>query len=82
MSYKTIGQINEEMSRQEFNRSMFDDKLDGIEHKIEIVNKKPEQFQFNMLYILADGSRIWVWIETEPFEKVEKQEVIESEEQN
>ena len=70
------------MSRQEFNRSMFDDKLDGIEHKIEIVNKKPEQFQFNMLYILADGSRIWVWIETEPFETVEKQEIAESEGEN
>lgn len=64
-SFKTVGQINEEMSRQEFKRSMYDDKINGIDHKVEIVNKKPEQFQFNMLYILADGSRMWVWIESD-----------------
>ena len=59
---KVVRTTSDQMSGREFKRSMYDDRLNGIEHKIELVNKKPEEFQLNTLYILLDGTRMWVWV--------------------
>ena len=69
---KVAGQINDQMRGKDFTRSMYEDKLKDIEHKIEIVNTKPEQFQFNVIYILADGTRMWVWLKKPPLEVVDE----------
>lgn len=44
---------------KEFMNSINEDKENGIDHKIEIVNEKPERFQMGVIYVRADGKMIW-----------------------
>lgn len=60
---KVVDSRTDKARGKEFTRSMYDDRMNGIEHTIRIVNSKPEQFQINVIYILADGTRMWVWVE-------------------
>ena len=60
---KVVDSRTDKTRGKEFTRSMYDDRINGIEHTIRIVNSKPEQFQINVIYILADGTHMWVWVE-------------------
>ena len=62
-SYKVKESKNEKWRGKEFYDSMYADYDKGIEHKIVVVNQKPEQFQLNAIYILADGTRMWIWVD-------------------
>lgn len=62
-SYKVKESKNEKWRGKEFYDSMYADYNKGIEHKITIVNQKPEQFQLNAIYILTDGTRMWIWVD-------------------
>lgn len=50
------------MSGKDFERSIEDDKANGIEHKIEIVSAAPERFQVNVIYVLRDGKKAWTYV--------------------
>ena len=60
---KVIDTINEKMSRADFIYDINEDAKAGIEHDIEIVTEKPTDFQINKIYILADGTRMWVYVQ-------------------
>lgn len=51
------------MSGKEFRVSLEQDRLAGVKHKVEIVYEKPEKFQLNGIYILADGRKAWTFTE-------------------
>lgn len=51
------------MSGKEFRSSIEDDITNGIKHTVKIVNEKPEKFQINGIYILANGKRAWIYTE-------------------
>ena len=46
---------------KEFIEDMQADRENGIEHKIEIVNKEPEKFQLGVIYILRTKDRAWAY---------------------
>lgn len=62
-SLKVINSQSFTMSGKEFKTSLEQDRLDGIKHKVEIVYEKPEKFQINGIYILADGKKAWTFAE-------------------
>ena len=62
---KVIDTINEKMSRVDFIYDINDDERNGIEHEFEIVQEKPVNFVLNKIYVLADGSRMWIYLEKE-----------------
>ena len=37
------------------------DRENGIDHKIEIVNKEPEKFQLGVIYILRTKDKAWAY---------------------
>lgn len=59
---KVIDTINEKMSRKNFIYDINEDERNGIEHEFEVVQEKPINFQINKIYILADGSRMWIYL--------------------
>ena len=61
--YKVKESKNEKWKGKEFTESMMADRIKGIDHTIQIVMNKPEHFQLNVIYILADGTRMWIWVE-------------------
>lgn len=61
--FKVKESKNEKWKGKEFTDSMYADRVKGIEHPIQVVNSKPDTFQLNVIYILADGTRMWVWVE-------------------
>lgn len=70
-TFKVIDTINEKMGRKDFIASINEDKTKGIEHEFEVVYEKPKEFQINKIYCLADGSRIWIYLQ--------KNEIVEEE---
>lgn len=62
-SLKVTGNQIFKMSGKEFRTSLEQDRLDGVKHKVEIVYEKPEKFQINGIYILADGRKAWTFAE-------------------
>lgn len=62
---KVIDTISEKMSRTNFIYDINEDERNGVEHEFEVVQEKPVNFVLNKIYILADGSRIWVYLEKE-----------------
>lgn len=62
---KVIDTISEKMSRTNFIYDINEDERNGIEHEFEIVQEKPTNFVLNKIYVLADGSRMWVYLEKE-----------------
>ena len=40
------------IKRKDFEKSLQEDKDNGINHIVEYVNKKPEKFQMGVIYIL------------------------------
>ena len=47
---------------REFEKSLYFDRAEGVEHIIKIVSEAPVEFQVNTIYILADGKRAWVYV--------------------
>lgn len=67
---------NEKWRGKEFTDAMYADRVKDINHTIKIVNGKPNNFQLNVLYILADGTRMWIWVKEEDMIDSEKAQVI------
>lgn len=47
----------------DFSVSMAMDQAKGIHRKIQYVNKEPENFAMDTIYILLDGTKVWVYTE-------------------
>ena len=47
-----VDEVMVKIKRKEFEKSLQEDKDNGINHIIEYVNKKPEKFQMGVIYIL------------------------------
>lgn len=60
--FKIIDSKNENMRASDFQKSLQEDRDKGINHTLKTVNAKPTNFQFNIIYVRADGERAWVWI--------------------
>lgn len=61
--YKVISSNWKKCSGKDFKDSLFEERQNGIIHEIQIVNKKPEQFVINQIYMLATRDRVWIWTE-------------------
>lgn len=60
--FKVIDGKNEKVKASDFHRSLQEDRDKGINHEIKVVNSKPTNFQFNVIYVRADGERVWIWL--------------------
>lgn len=60
--FKIIDAKNENMRASDFQKSLQEDRDKGINHITKVVNSKPTNFQFNVIYVRTDGERAWVWI--------------------
>ena len=60
--FKVIDSKNENVRASDFQKSLQEDRDNGVEHEIKMVNAKPTNFQFNVIYVRADGERVWVWL--------------------
>lgn len=60
--FKVIDSKNEKIRASDFQKSLQEDRDNGIEHEMKMVNAKPTNFQFNVIYVRADGERVWVWL--------------------
>lgn len=60
--FKVIDSKNENVRASDFQKSLQEDRDNGVEHELKIVNAKPVNFQFNVIYVRADGERVWAWI--------------------
>lgn len=49
------------MSGKEFEKSLKEDEENGTSHKIEVVSSEPQRFQVDVIYILRDGKKAWVY---------------------
>lgn len=47
-----VDEVMVKIKRKDFEKSLQEDKDNGINHIIEYVNKKPEKFQMGVIYIL------------------------------
>lgn len=61
-AFKVVDSKNENMRASDFQKSLQEDRDKGINHLVKMVNAKPTNFQFNVIYVRADGERAWVWI--------------------
>lgn len=50
-------------SGKEIRESWAEDYKNGIKHQFKVVNEEPKQFQFNVLYVLANGKVLWSFVE-------------------
>lgn len=60
--FKVVDSKNENIRASDFQKSLQEDRDKGIKHEVKIVNAKPTNFQFNVIYVRADGERVWVWL--------------------
>lgn len=60
--FKVIDSKNENVRASDFQKSLQEDRDNGIDHELKVVNAKPVNFQFNVIYVRADGERVWAWI--------------------
>ena len=51
------------MSGKEFRNYLEIDRRAKVNLTVQVVNKKPEQFQLDGIYILANGKRAWLYTE-------------------
>lgn len=50
-------------NRREFIESIAEDLTNGIDRTIEVVNREPEKFKINQIYMLATKDVVWVYME-------------------
>ena len=46
---------------KDFEKSLYEGRATGTEYTIHVVNKVPENIQFDAIYIRADGKFVWVF---------------------
>ena len=51
--------------KKNFLSSLWEDREKGIEHTIEYVQRAPEKFVLNTIYIRLDGRQVYVYVEEE-----------------
>ena len=59
---KVKDQKDEWVKGKDFTRDMYEERMNDRNPTIQIVNAKPENFHLNVIYIRADGERMWVWV--------------------
>lgn len=62
-NYRVISSNWKKCRGRDFKNSLLEERQNGINHEIQIVNKKPEQFVVNQIYMLATRDKIWIWVE-------------------
>ncbi len=61
----------------DFQRSLIQCEAAGIPRKVELVEKKPTDFQVNVLYVRLDGKYVWTFIREEDLSPSIKSENVE-----
>lgn len=61
-SLEQISEVTEKTSAAGFYRDYWEARSMGEKLNIEVVDKKPETFQFNQLYARRDRKRAWVFL--------------------
>lgn len=54
--------VDTKSERTNTRKFMKDLEETGVDYKFQVVNHKPEQFQFNVFYIRLDGRMMWVYL--------------------
>lgn len=62
-NYKVISSNWKKCNGKEFRNSLEEERMNGINHSIQIVSEKPEKFIINQIYMLPTRDRVWVWVE-------------------
>ena len=62
-SYKVVSSKWKKCNGREFRNSLKEERMNGINHSIQIVSEKPEKFIVNQIYMLPTRDRVWVWVE-------------------
>ena len=63
--YKVVNSEWQNGNGKEFRLSIQEDRKNGINRTIEVVNEKPENFVINQIYMLSTRDRVWIWTEEE-----------------
>ena len=61
--YEVISTNWRKCSGKQFRDSFFEERANGANHSIQIVNEKPDKFIVNQLYMLPTRDRVWVFVE-------------------
>ena len=61
-SLKLINSKWVKVKAKEFEESLREEEAKGISHKIEKCSSAPVKFQFNTIYLRADGKVAWVFL--------------------
>ena len=61
--YQVVESKWKKCNGKDFRESFLESRDGGENITIEIVNKRPEKFVINQLYMLATRDRMWVWVE-------------------
>lgn len=61
--YQVLGSHWEKGNGKQFRNSIYEDRANGINRTIQIVNEKPEKFIINQIYMLPTRDRVWIWVE-------------------
>lgn len=62
-SYKVVGSQWLKSSGKEFMESIKEDRANGIDRTIEIVNEEPKAFKVNQIYMLRNREVVWVYMD-------------------
>ena len=60
--YKVVDEKWVKMRGKQFIDDIREDRSNGINHSIQVVNKAPDKFKINEIYVLSDGKRAWTYI--------------------
>ena len=60
--YKVVDDKRVKMRGKQFVNDLMEDRENGINHSIKVVNKAPDKFKINEIYVLSNGKRAWTYI--------------------
>ena len=60
--YKVVDEKWVKMRGKQFIDDIREDRSNGINHSIQVVNKAPDKFKINEIYVLSNGKRAWTYI--------------------
>lgn len=60
--YKVVDEKWVKMRGKQFVNDLMEDRENGINHSIQVVNKAPDKFKINEIYVLSNGKRAWTYI--------------------
>lgn len=61
--FKLLNSIWVKGNGKKFRDSVFEDRQNGINRTIEIVNEPPLKFKFNQIYMLPTRDVLWIYVE-------------------